>query len=94
MRRGFKMRLGERIDVRMFGDGLQFVDRRSASEDERQARISSPGVFDSAAILARLDQPLPIDDIEEPSGLNSPDVIATLFSLGMKGVVRRMPGKQ
>jgi DNA processing protein len=40
------------------------------------------------------DEPLPIDDIVERSGLNSSDVLATLFNLEMKGVVRQMPGKQ
>jgi DNA processing protein len=40
------------------------------------------------------DEPLPIDDIVEQSGLNSSDVLATLFNLEMKGIVRQMPGKQ
>jgi DNA processing protein len=35
-----------------------------------------------------------IDDIVEQSGLNSSAVLATLFDLEMKGIVRQSPGKQ
>ena len=35
-----------------------------------------------------------IDDIVESSGLNSSEVLATLFDLEMKGIVRQTPGKQ
>jgi predicted Rossmann fold nucleotide-binding protein DprA/Smf involved in DNA uptake len=35
-----------------------------------------------------------IDDIVERSGLNSSEVLATLFNLEMKGVIRQLPGKQ
>ena len=35
-----------------------------------------------------------IDDIVERTGLNSSDVLATLFDLEMKGFVRQSPGKQ
>jgi DNA processing protein len=35
-----------------------------------------------------------IDDIVERSGLNSSEVLATLFDLEMKGIVRQSPGKQ
>ena len=35
-----------------------------------------------------------IDDIVERSGLHSSEVLATLFGLEMKGVVRQLPGKQ
>lgn len=44
--------------------------------------------------LLNAEEPLPIDDIVEGSGLNSSDVLATLFTLEMKGVVRQLPGKQ
>jgi predicted Rossmann fold nucleotide-binding protein DprA/Smf involved in DNA uptake len=30
----------------------------------------------------------------EGSGLNSSEVLATLFDLEMKGIIRQMPGKQ
>jgi predicted Rossmann fold nucleotide-binding protein DprA/Smf involved in DNA uptake len=38
--------------------------------------------------------PLPIDGIVERSGLNSSEVLATLFDLEMRGIVRQSPGKQ
>jgi DNA processing protein len=40
------------------------------------------------------DQAGHIDDIVEQSGLNSSEVLATLFDLEMKGVIRQLPGKQ
>ncbi len=36
----------------------------------------------------------PIDYLVETSGLNSSEVLATLFILEMKGIVRQLPGKQ
>jgi predicted Rossmann fold nucleotide-binding protein DprA/Smf involved in DNA uptake len=35
-----------------------------------------------------------IDDSMETSGLNSSEVLVTLFDLEMKGMVRQLPGKQ
>jgi len=35
-----------------------------------------------------------IDELVENSGLNSSEVLARLFDLEMKGVVRQLPGKQ
>src|SRR5215470_2552842 len=35
-----------------------------------------------------------IDEIVEATGLNSSEVLATLFDLEMKGIVRQLPGKQ
>jgi predicted Rossmann fold nucleotide-binding protein DprA/Smf involved in DNA uptake len=36
----------------------------------------------------------PIDNLVETSGLNSNEVLATLFTLELKGIVRQLPGKQ
>jgi DNA processing protein len=44
--------------------------------------------------LLSSEGPTPIDDLVERSGLNSSDVLATLFDLEMKGIVRQSPGKQ
>jgi DNA processing protein len=44
--------------------------------------------------LLSSDQPVHIDYIVERSGLNSSEVLATLFDLEMKGIVRQLPGKQ
>jgi DNA processing protein len=40
------------------------------------------------------DESRHIDYIVERSGLNSSEVLATLFDLEMKGVIRQLPGKQ
>jgi len=40
------------------------------------------------------DESKHIDDIVERSGLNSSEVLATLFDMEMKGLVRQSPGKQ
>jgi len=44
--------------------------------------------------LLNAEEPMPIGDIVERSGLNSSDVLATLFDLEMKGIIRQLPGKQ
>jgi hypothetical protein len=45
-------------------------------------------------IQYKADEANYIDDIVERSGLNSSEVLATLFNLGMKGIIRHVPGKQ
>jgi DNA processing protein len=40
------------------------------------------------------EEPVHIDDIVERSGLNSSEVLATLFNLEMKGIIRQLPGEQ
>ena len=44
--------------------------------------------------LLKADESMHIDDIVEQSGLNSSEVLATLFEMEMKGIVRQLPGKQ
>jgi DNA processing protein len=44
--------------------------------------------------LLSAEEPMPIDDIVERSGLNSCGVLATLFDLEMKGIIQQLPGKQ
>jgi DNA processing protein len=44
--------------------------------------------------LLSVEQPKPIDELVETTGLNSSEVLATLFSLEMKGIIRQLPGKQ
>jgi DNA processing protein len=43
--------------------------------------------------LLSTDEPKHIDEIVESSGLNSSEVLATLFDLEMKGIIRQSPGK-
>ena len=40
------------------------------------------------------EEPRHIDDLVETTGLNSSEVLATLFDLEMKGILRQLPGKQ
>ena len=44
--------------------------------------------------LLTAEEPKHIDGIVECSGLNSSVVLATLFDLEMKGIIRQLPGKQ
>jgi predicted Rossmann fold nucleotide-binding protein DprA/Smf involved in DNA uptake len=44
--------------------------------------------------LLNVEETRHIDEPVENSGLNSSEVLATLFDLEMKGVVRQPPGKQ
>lgn len=44
--------------------------------------------------LLGTDQALHVDELVERSALSSSEVLATLFELEMKGIVRQMPGKQ
>jgi len=44
--------------------------------------------------LLKVDETRRIDELVENSGLNSSEVLATLFDLEMKGLVRQLPGKQ
>jgi DNA processing protein len=44
--------------------------------------------------LLSIEEPKPIDELVETTGLNSSEVLATLFNLEMKGIIRQLPGKQ
>lgn len=43
--------------------------------------------------LLSIEAAKPIDEIVESTGLNSSDVLATLFDLEMKGIIRQLPGE-
>ncbi|HEY6943583.1 MAG TPA: DNA-processing protein DprA [Candidatus Acidoferrum sp.] len=66
-------------------------------EAEQRNQLAADGLNGSEKKLYELlnaEEPVHIDDIVERSGLNSSDVLATLFTLEMKGIVRQLPGKQ
>jgi DNA processing protein len=68
----------------------------SASHDERAALVEE-GLEPLERPLYELlsvDETRHIDDLVENSGLNSSEVLAALFDLELKGVVRQLPGKQ
>jgi DNA processing protein len=71
--------------------------RAEAPESEQRNLLAAASLNSSEKKiydLLSVDDPKPIDDIVECSGLNSSEVLATLFGLEMKGIVRQLPGKQ
>ena len=71
--------------------------RAEEMESEQRNLLAEDGLSDSQKAvydLLNVEEPRPIDDLVETSGLNSSVVLATLFDLEMKGMVRQIPGKQ
>jgi DNA processing protein len=68
----------------------------TSSTEERTTLIegSLPPLERQLYDLLNVDDARHIDEIVEMSGLNSSEVLATLFTLEMKGVIRQLPGKQ
>ena len=68
-----------------------------AMESEQRNLLVTEALTDSEKAIYELlsvDEAQPIDYLVETSGLNSSEVLATLFTLEMKGIVRQLPGKQ
>jgi DNA processing protein len=68
----------------------------SASHEQRAALIEE-GLAPTERPLYSLlsvDEARHVDDLVENSGLSSSEVLAALFDLELKGVVRQLPGKQ
>jgi DNA processing protein len=66
-------------------------------EAEQRNLLAAAALNSSEKKLSGLlseDQPVHIDDIVERSGLNSSEVLATLFNQEMKSIIRQLPGKQ
>jgi len=70
------------------------AERPEAEQRNLLAAASLNGSAKKLYELLTADDPVHIDDIVERSGLNSSDVLATLFNLEMQGIVRQLPGKQ
>ena len=71
--------------------------KAEAVEAEQRNLLLVDGLSDVQRKLYELlsaEESRPIDDIVDTSGLNSSEVLATLFDLEMKGIVRQLPGKQ
>jgi DNA processing protein len=68
----------------------------SASTEQRAALLDETFVPAERTLygLLNVDEARHIDEIMEVSGLTSSEVLATLFDLELKGVVRQLPGKQ
>lgn len=70
------------------------AERPEAEQRNLLAAASLNGSEKKLYELLSADEPRHIDDIVERSGLNSSEVLATLFNLEMKGIIRQLPGKQ
>ncbi len=71
--------------------------KAEAVEAEQRNLLLVDGLSDIQRKLYELlsaEESRPIDDLVDTSGLNSSEVLATLFDLEMKGIVRQLPGKQ
>src|SRR5712671_7389638 len=68
----------------------------SASAEQRAALLDETFVPAERTLyeLLNVDQARHIDEIMEVSGLTSSEVLATLFDLELKGIIRQTPGKQ
>jgi DNA processing protein len=68
----------------------------TASPDERAAMVEESLGPSERPIFALLDvdESRHVDELVERSGLSSSEVLAALFDLELKGVVRQLPGKQ
>jgi DNA processing protein len=66
-------------------------------ESEQRNLVAADGLSQTEKRTYELlsgEEPRHIDDIMETTGLNSSEVLATLFELEMKGIIRQLPGKQ
>jgi DNA processing protein len=73
------------------------VQAEQPEAEQRNLLAGAGGLNGSEKKLYELlsaDEPVHIDDIVERSGLNCSEVLATLFTLEMKGIVQQLPGKQ
>jgi DNA processing protein len=68
----------------------------SVSQAERAALIQQSLAPNERPLydLLSVDQARQVDEIVEMSGLSSSEVLAGLFDLELKGVIRQLPGKQ
>jgi len=70
------------------------AERPEAEQRNLLAAASLNGSQKKLYELLSAEIPVHIDELVERSGLNSCEVLATLFDLEMKGMVRQLPGKQ
>jgi DNA processing protein len=74
----------------------ELVPVEAASSEERIALVEealAPAERPLYELLS-VDQSRHVDELVEESGLSSSEVLAALFDLELKGVVRQLPGKQ
>ncbi|MFZ3218064.1 MAG: DNA-processing protein DprA [Candidatus Acidiferrales bacterium] len=69
---------------------------QTASSEERELLVQKDLAPAESTLyqLLSVDEARHVDDLVELSGLSSSEVLAALFDLELKGVVRQLPGKQ
>jgi DNA processing protein len=74
----------------------ELVPVESASAEERVSLVeeSLAPLEKPLYSLLSVDEARHVDDLVEQSGLSSSEVLAALFDLELRGVVRQLPGKQ
>ena len=70
------------------------VDTTSSEERALLVEKDLPPAEGTLYHLLGVDESRDVDDLVELSGLTSSEVLAALFDLELKGVVRQLPGKQ
>jgi DNA processing protein len=74
----------------------ELIPVETATSEERSALVEESLAANERPIYALLgtDEARHVDDLVEKSGLTSSEVLAALFDLELRGVVRQLPGKQ
>ena len=74
----------------------QLLPVETTSSEERASLVQQDLNANELTLynLLGVDQARHVDELMEVSGLSSSEVLATLFDLEMKGVIRQLPGKQ
>jgi DNA processing protein len=70
------------------------AEQTEAAQRNLLAAASLNGSEKKLYELFSADEPKHTDDLVARSSLNSCEVLATLFNLEMKGIIRQLPGKQ
>src|ERR1700674_3590690 len=73
---------------------LMQAEQPKAEQRKLLAAAALNGLEKKLHELLSTEEPVHIGNIVERSGLNSSEVLATLFDLEMKGIIRQLPGKQ
>ena len=72
----------------------ELLPKKTTKEDVASLLEESLSATERAVFaLLRVDESRHIDEIVEAAGLNSSEVLATLFQLEMRGIIRQLPGK-
>jgi DNA processing protein len=74
----------------------ELVRVKTANSEQRTLLVDEALEPNERALydLWSTDESRCVDDVMESSGLTSSEVLASRFDLGLKGMVRQLPGKQ